>query len=106
MILMQLRYNFRLEPAPGQCIALAKAFGCARVVYNDGLATRKAARASGDSFPKTSALMKSLITEAKRTSKRAWLSDAPVVVLQQALRDLDAAYQNLFASAAGSRKGP
>ncbi|MEV6981690.1 helix-turn-helix domain-containing protein, partial [Sphaerisporangium sp. NPDC051017] len=31
---MQLRYNFRLYPTAGQRVALAKAFGCARVVFN------------------------------------------------------------------------
>ncbi|WP_373292527.1 helix-turn-helix domain-containing protein [Microbispora bryophytorum] len=34
---MQLRYNFRLYPTPGQCQALARAFGCARTVFNDRL---------------------------------------------------------------------
>jgi hypothetical protein len=36
---MQLRYNYRLYPSPGQCQAMARAFGCARVVFNDGLRT-------------------------------------------------------------------
>lgn len=34
---MQLRYNYRLYPALGQQAALARAFGYARVVFNDGL---------------------------------------------------------------------
>ena len=34
---MQLRYSFRLYPNAGQRAALARAFGCARVVYNDAL---------------------------------------------------------------------
>jgi len=38
---VQLRYNFRLYPTPGQAQALAKAFGCARVVFNDALAARQ-----------------------------------------------------------------
>ncbi|MER5402168.1 helix-turn-helix domain-containing protein, partial [Streptomyces sp. NPDC002599] len=38
-----LRYSFRLELTPGQRIALARTFGCARLVYNDALAVRKAA---------------------------------------------------------------
>ncbi|HME66325.1 MAG TPA: helix-turn-helix domain-containing protein, partial [Streptosporangiaceae bacterium] len=33
---MQLRYTYRLYPTPGQRDALARAFGCARVVFNDG----------------------------------------------------------------------
>ncbi|CAM5256242.1 hypothetical protein SSPIM334S_04971 [Streptomyces spiroverticillatus] len=40
---MQLRYSFRLEPSPFQQVLLARAFGCARVVYNDALALRRAA---------------------------------------------------------------
>lgn len=40
---MQLRYRFRVYPEPAQRIALAKAFGCARVVWNDGLRDRKEA---------------------------------------------------------------
>src|SRR5258708_3635102 len=44
---VQLRYNFRLYPAPGQRQALARAFGCARVVFNDALRARQDARAAG-----------------------------------------------------------
>ncbi|MEV6653981.1 helix-turn-helix domain-containing protein [Streptomyces sp. NPDC051219] len=40
---MHLRFSFRIEPTPSQRIALARTFGCARVVYNDALAVRKAA---------------------------------------------------------------
>ncbi|MEV4179020.1 helix-turn-helix domain-containing protein [Nonomuraea sp. NPDC049709] len=40
MDLVQLRYSFRIDPAPRQRMALAKAFGCARVVFNDALALR------------------------------------------------------------------
>jgi transposase len=45
---VQLRYSFRLYPTPGQCITLAKAFGCARVVFNDALAARQAAYVAKD----------------------------------------------------------
>ncbi len=44
---MQLRYNYRLYPSPGQRAALARAFGCARVVFNDGLRARQEAFAAG-----------------------------------------------------------
>jgi|HubBroStandDraft_6_1064221.scaffolds.fasta_scaffold2846336_1 hypothetical protein len=33
---MQLRYSYRLDPWPRHRIAFGKAFGCARVVFNDG----------------------------------------------------------------------
>ena len=41
---MQLRYNYRLYPTGGQRQALARAFGCARVVYNDGLVRHEVLR--------------------------------------------------------------
>jgi len=44
---MWLRYNYRVYPTSGQCAALARAFGCARVVFNDALAARQRAQAAG-----------------------------------------------------------
>lgn len=103
---MQLRYNVRLYPTRGQQQALARTFGCARVVFNDALAARRTARAKGLPFPKSGDLSKLLITQAKQTPERAWLANAPVGVMQQALRDLDTAYRNFFGSLSGKRKGP
>jgi putative transposase len=103
---VQLRYNFRLEPTPGQRVSLARAFGCARVVYNDALALRKNAHVAGEAFSSYPVLARALLTEAKRTPERAWLAEVSNVVLQQSLRDLDAAYRNFFASLSGKRRGP
>ena len=103
---MQLRYNFRLYPTAGQRTALARTFGCARTVYNDALRIRKDAHTAGAPWPKSGDLSKQLITQAKRIPERAWLSNAPVGVMQQALRDLDTAYRNFFDSLSGKRKGP
>ena len=47
ILVVQLRYNYRLYPTPGQRAALARAFGCARVVFNDGLRARQEAREVG-----------------------------------------------------------
>jgi transposase len=44
---VQLRYNYRLSPTPDQCAALVRAFGCARVVFNDALRARQDAHAVG-----------------------------------------------------------
>ncbi|WP_182875365.1 RNA-guided endonuclease InsQ/TnpB family protein [Microbispora sp. H10670] len=103
---MQLRYNFRLYPTPGQRAALARAFGCARVVYNDGLQARQDARQQGLPYISDGELSKRVITQAKKTPERAWLGEVSAVVLQQALADLNTAYRNFFASATGKRKGP
>ncbi|MGW3243463.1 RNA-guided endonuclease InsQ/TnpB family protein [Streptomyces sp. NPDC001070] len=100
---MQLRYSFRLYPSAGQRTVLAKAFGCARVVYNDALRARETARVQGLPLPKIGDLSKQLITEAKNTPERAWLGEVSAVVLQQSLRDLDAAYRNFFDSLKGKR---
>ncbi|MEX2980543.1 RNA-guided endonuclease InsQ/TnpB family protein [Streptomyces sp. C36] len=100
---MQLRYSFRLYPNGPQRSALARAFGCARVVYNDALRARETARAAGKAFLKTGDLSKLLITEAKKTKERAWLGDVSAVVLQQSLRDLDTAYRNFFDGLKGKR---
>ena len=75
-------------------------------MFNDALRLRKDAHAAGLPYPKTGDLMKALITDAKRTPERVWLSEASAVVLQQSLRDLDTAYRNFFESLSGKRKGP
>lgn len=106
VIRMQLRYGFRLYPQPGQRIALARAFGCARVVFNDAVRAREEARRQNLPFPKAAELSRQLITQAKRTPGRAWLGEVSAVVLQQSLRDVEAAYRNFFASRTGERKGP
>lgn len=64
---------------------------------------RETAREQGLLFPKTGELAKRLITEAKRTPQRAWLGEVSAVVLQQSLRDLDAAYRNFFDGLKGKR---
>ncbi|WP_406069022.1 RNA-guided endonuclease InsQ/TnpB family protein [Micromonospora sp. NBC_01638] len=102
---MQLRYNYRVCPTPGQQIELAKAFGCARVVFNDGLRRRWQAREAGEKYVSDGELSRRLITEAKLTPERAWLGEVSSVVLQQALADLNTAYRNFFASINGKRKG-
>ncbi|MBJ6612647.1 RNA-guided endonuclease TnpB family protein [Streptomyces sp. I4(2020)] len=100
---MQLRYSFRVYPSAGQRTALAQAFGCARVVYNDALRAREIARSAGLPLPKTGDLSRTLITEAKQTQGRAWLGAVSAVVLQQSLRDLDTAYRNFFDGLKGKR---
>ncbi|WP_446210322.1 helix-turn-helix domain-containing protein [Micromonospora sp. IBSANI012] len=65
--------------------ALARAFGCARVVFNDGLRARREARVAGLPDVWDGDLSKRVITQAKRTPERAWLGEVSTVVLQQAL---------------------
>ncbi|MGW0069332.1 helix-turn-helix domain-containing protein, partial [Streptosporangium sandarakinum] len=103
---MRLRYRYRLYPDAAQRQALAQAFGCARVVFNDGLRLRQDAREAGLPYVSDGELSKRVITEAKKTPERAWLGEVSAVLLQQALADLNAAYRTFFASITGKRKGP
>jgi len=102
---MRLRYSYRAYPTPGQRTALAKAFGCARVVFNDGLRARQEAFAAGLPYV-TDSELSARLTKSKATSERAWLGEVSAVILQQALVDLNIAYRNFFASANAQRKGP
>ncbi|HEX5290449.1 MAG TPA: transposase [Streptosporangiaceae bacterium] len=101
---MHLRYQYRLYPTRVQEAALARAFGCARVVFNDALRARHEAQAAGLPYM-SDAAMSARLTAAKKTEERAWLAEVSSVVLQNALRDLNLAYRNFFASAAGRRRG-
>ena len=102
---MLLRYSYRLDPSPAQREALARAFGCARVVFNDALAARRAAHEAGEPYLSGAELSRRL-TASKNDPARAWLGEVSAVVLQQALADLNAAYRHFFASVTGKRAGP
>src|SRR5579859_63823 len=92
-----------MAPAPHR-IAFDRAFGCARVVFNDGLAARQEAYQAGHPYV-TDAELSARLTAVKATPGRAWLNQVSAVVLQQALKDLNTAYRNFFASVNGERKG-
>jgi IS605 OrfB family transposase len=109
---MQLRYNYRLDPRPRHRLAFGKAFGCARVVFNDALAARQAAHAAGQPFI-SDADLSARLTAAKTAPQRAWLGEVSAVILQQSLADLTTAYRRFFESRkalrqwrAAGRKGP
>ena len=102
---MQLRYNYRLYPTPGQQQALARLFGCVRVVWNDALRARREACTAGRPYV-TNAELSVRLTAAKRTPERAFLGTVSSVPLQQSLADLNIAYRNFFNSQSGRRKGP
>ncbi|NEO95857.1 MAG: IS200/IS605 family element transposase accessory protein TnpB [Moorea sp. SIO3G5] len=98
---MKARYQYRFYPTDQQKQELAKLFGCVRVVWNDALAIcnkSKKVLKSGD-------LQKLVITQAKKTEERKWLSKVSVVPLQQSVADLGIAFKNFFESRNGKRKG-
>src|SRR5262249_16300984 len=77
---VQVRYRYRIYPSLGQQQALARAFGCARVVYNDCLRLRDACHAAGEKISDT-AVQRQVITLAKTTPERAWLAEVASVAL-------------------------
>jgi len=102
---VQVRYRYRLYPSAGQQQALARAFGCARVVYNDCLRVRDEAYAAGEKISDAE-VQRRVITLAKATPERAWLAEVASVALVQACQDARRAYKNWFDSLTGRRKGP
>jgi putative transposase len=83
---------------------LAKAFGCARVVFNDCLRLREECHAAGKAISDTE-VQRQVVTVAKRSPERAWLGEVASVVLIQACQDGRRAYRNWFESMYGKRKG-
>jgi putative transposase len=109
---VQLRYNYRIDPQPRHRPGFGKAFGCTRVVFNDGRAARQQAHEAGQPYL-TDADLSARLTAAKTTPERAWLGEVSAVILQQSLADLNTAYRRFFDSRkalrewkAGGRKGP
>jgi putative transposase len=98
---MKARYQFRFYPTDQQRQRLAQVFGCVRVVWNDALAICK----QSEKLPSNNDLQKLVITQAKKTEERGWLSIVSNIPLQQSVADLGVAYKNFFDSLQGKRKG-
>jgi putative transposase len=98
------RYRYRVYPTPGQELILARTFGCARVVFNDALRVRDTAHAAGEKISDAE-VQRRVITLAKVTPEREWLSEVASVALVQACQDARRAYRNWFDSMSGKRKG-
>jgi putative transposase len=75
------------------------------VVYNDCLRIRDEAYAAGKKISDTE-VQRRVITLAKLTPQRAWLTEVASVALVQACQDARRAYHNWFDSLQGRRKGP
>ncbi len=88
-------FRYRLEPNALQRQAFACFAGCCRFVFNQGLAARKASYET-DGRTLSYADQCKQLSMLKREEETAWLSEVHSQVLQQALKDLDAAYQHFF----------
>jgi len=104
MRLVQVRYRYRAYPTAGQQQMLARTFGCARAVFNDALRLREELYAAEEKLS-DSQIQARVVTDAKRTAERAWLSEVSSVALVQACQDARRAYRNWFESISGRRNG-
>ena len=88
-------YRFRLYPNKEQRILIAKHFGCSRFLYNHFLARRtKEYLTTGRSNNFVRDCKE--LTELKKQDEHTWLKEVNSQSLQQAIKNLDAAYGNFF----------
>jgi putative transposase len=89
---------FRLYPTPEQSAQMAQIAGACRFVYNLALEQRRDWYRPGRKFNFASQCRE--VTELR--AEVDWLKAVPVHALQQALKDLDRAYQNWWAGRAAA----
>lgn len=89
------RYNYRAYPTGKQASALARLFGCCRVVYNRYIQERSYRYRHGK-VSLSSVDFSRELTELKHCIDHEWLANVSAVPLQQAIRQADCAYQNFF----------
>ncbi|BAU27739.1 putative transposase [Aneurinibacillus soli] len=101
-------FKFRIYPNEEQAMLINKSIGCVRYVFNHFLAKRKEAYETEQKTLNYTACSALLTTLKKEVS---WLKEPDSTALQNALKDLDAAYQKFFHEKKGyptfkSRKNP
>jgi transposase len=87
-------YKTELDPTVKQHILLCQCAGTARFAYNDGLARKQEVSKESGKFVSAIDLQKE-VTARKHTDLR-WLKGVSKWIVQNALRDLDQAYDNFF----------
>lgn len=88
-------WQLRLQPTLKQKQQLSKTFGCSRYVYNHFLARRKEEWEMEQKTLRYADCSQEL-TALKQQPETAWLKEVDKFALQNALRDLDGAYQHFF----------
>ena len=96
---MHKSFQYRFYPTDDQESLLRRTLGCCRFVYNRSLSMRQEAWVQRHENLSGYDLIKK-ITEWKKEPETAWLSEVSSVPLQQAVNNLEAAYQSFFAKRA------
>ncbi|AJE20930.1 RNA-guided endonuclease InsQ/TnpB family protein [Azotobacter chroococcum] len=99
-MLRRQAFKFRIEPTGEQQRQMRRFAGSCRFVFNKALALQQERYEQGGKKLGYAGLCKRL-TEWRHDPETAWLADAPVHPLQQALKDLERAYANFFTQRAG-----
>lgn len=94
-MLITKTFRYRLEPNAGQRELFLRYAGCCRFVFNHALEERVAAYEAGAVSLSYKEQCKRL-PELKVAEDTSWLAEVQSQVLQQALKDLDAAYRHFF----------
>ena len=92
-------FQYELEPNGEQERDMCRISGACRFVFNKALALQKENHQAGHPFISYVAMAKQL-TKWRHSEETPWLKEAPCHPLQQALKNLDRAYQNFFAKRA------
>lgn len=87
-------YKTELDPLPSQIVLFRKAAGVARFAYNYGLRRKQEAYKAGQKVPTVVDLQKELT--ARKHDDLVWLDEVSKWTVQNALRDLDAAFKHFF----------
>lgn len=87
-------YKTELDLNHAQITACKKHAGCARFAYNWGLARKQEARAAGNRMPSAIELHKELNT--LKITEYPWMYEVSKCAPQEALRDLEKAFQHFF----------
>jgi putative transposase len=89
-------YKYQILPNGEQERRMRRCAGSCRFVFNQALALQKERYERGEQKLSYAGLCK-LLTQWRNGTETPWLADAPTHPLQQALKDLERAYQNFFA---------
>jgi putative transposase len=92
-------FKYELIPNGRQERLMRRFAGSCRYVYNKALVLQKERHEKGGKKLGYAGLCR-LLTEWRHSEETAWLADAPIHPLQQALKDLERAYTNFFAKRA------
>ena len=99
-------FKYELRPTGEQQRSMRRFAGSCRFVFNKALALQQAQHAAGGKFIGYAGLCREL-TAWRNSAETAWLADAPIHPLQQALKNLDRAYKTFFKDLKnGKRRAP